>query len=108
MRVGRSPTPPGQHGRWSSSGGAKGLLGSAAEVGEVETGVDDDLRGETVTLADQAEQDVLSTDVVVLEPQRFPQRQLQHLLRPAGEADAAAGGRRRPQPPPVQPPPSYP
>jgi 1-acyl-sn-glycerol-3-phosphate acyltransferase len=38
------------------------------------------LRGGTLTVADQAEQDVLGTDRVVAERQRLPQRHVQHLL----------------------------
>ena len=41
-----------------------------------------DLRGDALVLPDQAEQDVLGADVVVVQLQRLAQRQLQHLLGP--------------------------
>src|SRR5580704_13381736 len=48
---------------------------------------DQHLGGHPVALTDQAEQDVLGTDVVVAELQRFTQRQLEHLLAPGRERD---------------------
>ena len=52
-----------------------------------------DLGGDALALADQAEQDVLGADVVVAELQRLAQRQLQDLLRSRGERDVTGGGR---------------
>ena len=48
-----------------------------------------DLGGDALALADQAEQDVLGADVVVAELQRLAQRQLEHLLGPRRERDVA-------------------
>ena len=63
------------------------LLADPVEVG---TQLDQDLRGDALALADQAEQDVLGADVVVAELQRLAQRQLQHLLGPRRERDVPA------------------
>ena len=49
-----------------------------AEIGE-------DLGRDALALADQAEQQVLSADVVVVEPLSLLLRKLQHLARPLGE-----------------------
>ena len=65
------------------------LLADAVEVGAE---LHQDLGGDALALADQAEQDVLGADVVVAELQRLAQRQLQHLLRPRGEGDVAGRG----------------
>jgi hypothetical protein len=65
------------------------LLAHAVEVGAQ---LDEHLRGDALTLADQAEQDVLGADVVVAELQRLAQAQLQDLLRARGERDVAARG----------------
>src|SRR3954449_9543520 len=65
------------------------LLADAVEVGAE---LHQDLGGDALTLADQAEQDVLGADVVVAELQRLAQRQLQHLLCPRREGDVT--GRR--------------
>ncbi len=51
---------------------------------QVGTELDQHLRGHALTLADQAEQDVLGPDVGVVELQRFAQAQLQDLLGPGG------------------------
>src|SRR5205814_4379455 len=50
------------------------LLGVGVEV-------EQDARGNALVLAHEAEQDVLGSDVVVAEAQRFSQRQLEALLR---------------------------
>src|SRR5699024_5292813 len=60
------------------------LLAHASKVG-AELG--EDLRGDAFAFADEAEQDVLSPDVVVLELPRLPQREVQYLLRAGGEGD---------------------
>ena len=65
------------------------LLADAVEVGAE---LHQDLGGDALALADQAEQDVLGADVVVAELQRLAQRQLQHLLRPRGEGDVTGRG----------------
>ena len=62
------------------------LLADAVEVGSE---LDEDLRGDALALADQAEQDVLGADVVVTELQRLAQRQLEDLLGARGEGDVA-------------------
>ena len=49
-----------------------------------------DLHGHALVLTDQAEQDVLGADVVVVEPQRLAERELQHLLGPWRERDVPA------------------
>jgi hypothetical protein len=53
-----------------------------AGPGEVGAQLDQHLGGHALALADQPEQDVLGTDVVVAELLGLPQRQLQDLLRP--------------------------
>src|SRR5207248_204569 len=58
------------------------LLGVGVEV-------EQDPSGDTLVLADEAEQDVLGADVVVSERQRLAQRELQHLLRARRERDLA-------------------
>ena len=65
------------------------LLAHTAEVGAQ---LDEHLGGNALALADQPEQDVLGTDVVVAELQRFTQRQLENLLRAWREGNVA--GRR--------------
>ena len=45
--------------------------------------------GDALALADQAEQQVLGADVVVVEPARLVDRQLDHLLRARRQADLA-------------------
>ena len=49
-----------------------------------------DLRADAAALADQAQQQVLGADVVVVQLQRLAQRQLEHLLGPRGERDVPA------------------
>ena len=93
-----------QRGRRRALGGAAGrgrllalvtgeqlddLLADAVEVGAE---LHQDLGGDALALADQAEQDVLGADVVVAELQRLAQRQLQHLLGPRGEGDVTGRG----------------
>ncbi|BAS12293.1 hypothetical protein AHiyo8_05960 [Arthrobacter sp. Hiyo8] len=70
------------------------LLADPTEVG---TKLDQDLRGNTFTLADEAEQDVLCTDVVVAELQGFPEGELKHLLGARRKGDVP-GGAWRPWP----------
>ncbi len=62
------------------------LLAHAVEVGAE---LVEDLRGDALALADEAEQDVLGPDVVVAELQRLAQRQLEHLLGARREGDVA-------------------
>src|SRR5690606_1067714 len=64
----------------------------AAEPGEVDARLGDHAGAEAVAFPDQAEQHVAIADVVVLERDRLAQRELQHLLRPAGEGDVAEHG----------------
>src|SRR6185503_3660866 len=63
------------------------LLADPVQVGAE---LDQHLGGDTLALADQAEQDVLGPDVVVAELQRLAQRQLQHLLGARRERDVSA------------------
>ena len=56
-----------------------------ADPVQVRAQPDQDLGGHAVALADQAEQDVLGADVVVVQLERLAQRQLQHLLGPRRE-----------------------
>ena len=60
------------------------LLAHLVEVGAE---LDQHLGGDTLALADEAEQDVLGADVVVAELQRFAQAQLEHLLGARREGD---------------------
>ena len=62
------------------------LLPDPVQVGAE---LDQHLGGDALALPDQAEQDVLGTDVVVAELQGLAQRQLQHLLRARREGDVA-------------------
>ena len=64
-----------------------------ADAGEVGTELDEDLGGDALALADQAEQDVLGPDVVVAELQRLAEGELEDLLGARGEGDVP--GRRR-------------
>ena len=63
------------------------LLADPVEVGPE---LDQDLRGDALALADQAQQDVLGADVVVPQLQRLAQRQLEHLLGPGRERNVPA------------------
>ncbi len=63
------------------------LLADPVQVG---TQLDQHLRRDALTLADEAEQDVLGADVVVAQLQRLAQRQLQDLLGPGRERDVPA------------------
>src|SRR4051794_6870507 len=65
------------------------LLADAVEGGPE---LHQDLGGGALTLAGQAQQDVLGADVVVAELQGLAQRELQHLLRPRGEGDVTGRG----------------
>jgi len=60
---------------------------------QVRAQLDQDLRGHTVALANQAQHDVLGADVVVTELQRLAQRQLEHLLGPRRERDVSVPDR---------------
>ncbi len=59
---------------------------------EIRTQLHQHLRRDTLTLTDQAEQNVLGADVVVAELQRLAQAQFQHLLGPRGERDVTGRG----------------
>jgi hypothetical protein len=50
------------------------------------------LRRDPLALAEDAQQDVLSADVVVAQLERLAQREFQHLLRARRERDMAAQG----------------
>ncbi len=60
------------------------LLADPVQVGAK---LDQHLGGDTVALADQAEQDVLRANVVVAKLQRLAERELKHLLGSRGERD---------------------
>jgi hypothetical protein len=53
--------------------------------------IGEDLRRDTGAFPLQGQEDVLGADVVVLELQRFPQRQLHHLLGALRERDVSRG-----------------
>ena len=61
-----------------------------ANTVQVSAKLDEDLRGNTFTFTNQAEQDVLRADVVVTQLQRFTQRELKDLLRAWREWDVTA------------------
>ncbi|GHS89420.1 hypothetical protein AGMMS50218_15670 [Actinomycetota bacterium] len=61
-----------------------------ADLVQVGAELAQDLRGDTLALADEPEQDVLGPDVVVAELQRLAQGQLQHLLGARRERDVPA------------------
>jgi hypothetical protein len=63
------------------------------DTGQVGAELDQHLGGHALTLADEAQQDVLCADVVVPELERLAERQLEDLLRAGREGDVA--GRRR-------------
>ena len=65
------------------------LLADAREVGAQ---LHEDLGGDALTLADEAEEDVLGADVVVAELQRLAEAQLEDLLGPGREGDVARRG----------------
>lgn len=58
----------------------------------VRVGAEQYLRPDAFGLTDEAEEDVLGTDVVVVERKRFPQRQVEHLLGAGRERDSAGDG----------------
>src|SRR5204862_480217 len=62
-----------------------------ADLLRVGVEVEQDARGDALVLANEAEQDVLSADVVVAEAQRLAQRELEDLLGSWGERDLAGG-----------------
>ena len=61
-----------------------------ADLVELRSELLEHLGGHALPFADQAEKDVLRTDVVVAELKRFTQRQLEDLLRPRRERDMSA------------------
>ena len=67
-----------------------------ADPGQVGAELDEDLGGDALALADEAEQDVLGADVVVAELQGLAERQLEDLLGPRGEGDVARTATSRP------------
>src|SRR5262249_52868725 len=79
-------------GRRSDPVGAEHVQDLVADAFGVGAEGDQDTCRDAVVLACEAEQDVLGADVVVADPERFPQRELEHLLRPRRERDLA--GRR--------------
>src|SRR5207247_2783314 len=60
---------------------------------QVRTELLEDLGGDALALADEAEQDVLGSDVVVSELEGLAPRELQHLLGPRRERDVPRGSR---------------
>ena len=63
---------------------------------QVRSHLDQHLGRHALPLAEQSQQDVLGTDVLMAELVRLPQRQLEHLLGPRRERDVPG---RRPLPP---------
>jgi hypothetical protein len=62
------------------------LLAHSRQIGAQ---LDQYLRGDAFALTNEAEEDVLGTDVVVAELQCFAQRQLEHFLRTRRERNVA-------------------
>jgi hypothetical protein len=62
-----------------------------ADPGQVGAEAEEDLDGDTLTLADETEEEVLGADVVVAELQRLAQRQVENLLGPRRERRRRAG-----------------
>ena len=60
-----------------------------ANTGEICPELDQHLGSDALALTDEAEQDVLGTDVVVTELQCLAQRKLEHLLGTRRERDMA-------------------
>ena len=56
-----------------------------ADLVQLDAEIREDLGRDALALADQAQEQVLGADVVVVEPLRFLLRKLQHLARPLGE-----------------------
>ena len=63
-----------------------------AHGGQVRAQLGQDLGGDALALAQQAEQDVLGTNVVVAELEGLAQGELEDLLGPGGEGDVTARG----------------
>lgn len=81
-------------GRLLASAGVAGeqlddLLPDSVEIGAQ---LHQDLGGDALALANEAEQDVLGADVVVAELEGLSERKLQDLLRPRSEGDVAGRG----------------
>ena len=95
----RGPADVGARGRSALGSAGRTLVAGQqlddllADPRQVGAELDEDLGGDALALADQAEQDVLGADVVVAELQRLAQGQLEDLLRPRREGDVP--GRRR-------------
>src|SRR6476620_6807894 len=73
---------------WSSTSEPDGVPSCGHPV-VVGAELDQHLRRDALTLADEAEQDVLGADVVVAELERLAQGQLEDLLGPGGEGNVA-------------------
>src|SRR3954453_13876332 len=93
-----SPCAPGGGGRAGALPRAATAAGArehaddlVADLLRVRVEVEQDPGGHALVLADEAEQDVLSADVVVAQAQRLAQRELEHLLRARRERDLARG-----------------
>src|SRR6478736_5400330 len=63
-----------------------------ADLVELRAELDEDLGGDALALADQAEQDVLGADVAVAELERLAERVLEDLLRAGREGNVTGGG----------------
>ncbi|SII20256.1 Protein of uncharacterised function (DUF3170) [Mycobacteroides abscessus subsp. abscessus] len=82
-----------------TSAGGHGLLALVAgeelddfltHTPEIRAELDEDLSGHALSLADEAEQDVLGADVAVAQLQRLAEAELEDLLRARGERDVPA------------------
>ncbi len=62
-----------------------------ADAIEIRSELDEHRGGDALTFADEAEQDVLGADVVVVHLQRLAQRELEHLLGARGERHVTGG-----------------
>jgi hypothetical protein len=71
----------------AASGAGKELDDRLANLLQLGSQLLEDLGGDTFSLPDQPEEDVLGADVVVAELERFAQGELEHLLGPGRERD---------------------
>jgi hypothetical protein len=77
------------HGRLRPGSAREQLDHSLADAGQVGAELHEHLGGDALTLADQAEQQVLGAEVVVVELERLAKGELQDLLRLRRERDVA-------------------
>jgi hypothetical protein len=78
--------PPANSVNHDSQYGENGIV-EAVPRPTLRAQLDQHLRGHAVAPADEAAQDLMGADGIVAELRRLAQRQLEHLLGPAGERD---------------------